>query len=80
MKENATMLSKSFELTIKDLCANVLSEPDPQALPDKIVGHVEQTFPVEWCTLWLTEQKGTRGDKQLRLKGSNGQSSLSFNG
>jgi signal transduction histidine kinase len=62
------MLSKSFELMIKELCANVLSEPNPQALPDKIICHVEENFPVEWCTLWVTEQKGAGGDKQLRLR------------
>ncbi len=66
------MLKKSFELTIKELCADILSEPDPQQLPNKIVGHIESNFPVGWSTLWLTEQKGAGGDKQLRLSAATG--------
>jgi CheY-like chemotaxis protein len=60
-------LTSALELTIKELCEEILSEQDPQALPAKIIDHVQRAFPVEWSTLWLTEQKGATGDKQLRL-------------
>jgi len=49
------MLKSSFEQTIRQLCEDVLSEPTPEALPEKIIDHVQRTFPVQWSTLWLTE-------------------------
>ena len=30
------------------------------------------TFPVQWSTLWLTEQKGTSSEKRLRLAAAGG--------
>ncbi len=70
------MLSHPFETVIRKLCEEILSETDPRKLPQKIIQHVESTFPVEWATLWLTEQKdiqfqmpgsGSLKDKQLKL-------------
>lgn len=61
------MPTRPFESIIKELCEEVLSEPNPQALPDKIIQHVQKVFPVEWSTLWVTEQKETTDAKRLRL-------------
>src|SRR5579863_8654334 len=61
------MLKRSFELEIKELCEDILSESDPRALPNKIITHVQRAFPVEWSTLWLTEQREASNEKQLRL-------------
>jgi GAF domain-containing protein len=61
------MPGRPFESIIKELCEEVLSEPDPQALPDKIIQHVQKVFPSEWSTLWVTEQKESTGPKRLRL-------------
>ena len=66
------MLKSSFEQTIRQLCEDVLSEPTPEALPEKIIDHVQRTFPVQWSTLWLTEQKGTGGGRRLRLAAAGG--------
>src|ERR1022692_1818548 len=66
------MLKKRFEQTIRQLCEEVLSEPTPEALPGKIIDHVQMTFPVQWSTLWLTEQKGTSSEKRLRLVAAGG--------
>lgn len=66
------MLSQSFELTIRQLCEDILSEPIPEALPGKIIDHMQATFPVEWSTLWVTEQKGVGGAKRLRLAAAAG--------
>lgn len=66
------MLKKSFEQTIRELCEAVLSEPKPDALPEKIINHVQTTFPVQWSTLWLTEQKGTTNQKRLCLAAAGG--------
>jgi signal transduction histidine kinase len=66
------MLAKSFELTIRELCEEILSEPRPERLPAKITSHVQRTFPVEWSTLWVTEQVGTSGEKRLRLAAAEG--------
>ena len=66
------LLKQTFERTIRQLCEDVLSEPAPEALPDKIIDHVQRTFPVQWSTLWLTEQKGTGGEKRLRLAAAGG--------
>ena len=66
------MLNESFEQIIQQLCEDVLSEPNPEALPKKIIDHVQMTFPVQWSTLWLTEQKGAPSEKQLRLKAAGG--------
>jgi len=66
------MLKKPFEQTIRQLCEDVLSEPTPEALPAKIIDHVQMTFPVQWSTLWLTEQKGTSSEKRLRLAAAGG--------
>lgn len=66
------MLKKPFEQTIRQLCEDVLSEPTPEALPEKIIDHVQRTFPVQWSTLWLTEQKGTSSEKRLRLMAAGG--------
>ncbi len=66
------MIKKPFEQTIRQLCEDVLSEPTPEALPEKIIDHVQKTFPVQWSTLWLTEQKGTGGGKRLRLAAAGG--------
>jgi len=60
------VLDKPFEQTIRELCERVLSEPNPEALPNRIIVHVQETFPVEWSTLWVTEQ-GATGAKRLRL-------------
>lgn len=66
------MLKESFEQTIRQLCEDVLAEPTPEALPEKIIDHVQETFPVQWSTLWLTERKGNGGGKQLRLAAAGG--------
>jgi len=66
------MLNQTFELTVRQLCEEVLAEPDPQALPGKIIEHVQQTFPVEWSTLWLTEQTEPRGELRLRIAAAAG--------
>ncbi len=66
------MLKESFEQIIQQLCEDVLSESNPKALPEKIINHVQMTFPVQWSTLWLTEQKGTPSEKQLRLEAAGG--------
>ena len=68
----APMLSRSFELVIKELCEQILSEPFPEALPNRIINHIQKTFPVEWATLWLTEQKSASGEKRLRLAAATG--------
>ncbi|KFB74005.1 MAG: Sensor protein TorS [Candidatus Accumulibacter phosphatis] len=67
------MLKESFEQTIRQLCEDVLSEPTPEALPEKIIDHVQETFPVQWSTLWLTERKENGGGKQLRLAAAGGE-------
>ncbi len=66
------MLKKSFEQIIQQLCEDVLLEQNPEALPEKIIDHVQMTFPVQWSTLWLTEQKGSPSEKQLRLAAAAG--------
>jgi signal transduction protein with GAF and PtsI domain len=66
------MLDQTFELTVRQLCEEVLSEPDPRALPDKIINHVQRTFPIEWSTLWLTEQTEASGELRLRLAAASG--------
>jgi signal transduction histidine kinase len=66
------MLKESFEQIIQKLCEDVLSEPNPEALPEKIIDHVQKTFPVQWSTLWLTEQKETPSEKRLRLAAAGG--------
>lgn len=52
-------------------CEEILSEPTPEALPDRIIDHLQKTFPVQWSTLWLTEQTEI-GDRQLRLAAAGG--------
>jgi len=66
------MLKESFEQIIQQLCEDVLSERNPEALPEKIIDHVQMTFPVQWSTLWLTEQKETPSEKRLRLAAAGG--------
>ncbi|MFH1464412.1 MAG: hybrid sensor histidine kinase/response regulator [Pseudomonadota bacterium] len=71
------MLSQPFDKVIRELCEDILSEPVPERLPARILQHVEQTFPVAWATLWLTEQKaGTERVKgeslRLRLAAASG--------
>jgi signal transduction protein with GAF and PtsI domain len=66
------MLKEPFEHIIQQLCEDVLSERNPEALPEKIIDHVQKTFPVQWSTLWLTEQKGAPSEKQLRLAAAGG--------
>lgn len=61
------MLLRPFDATIQELCEEILSETDPQALPKRIIQHVERTFPVDWATLWVTEHKESTGAKRLRL-------------
>jgi len=51
---------------------DILSEPTPEALPDKIIDHLQNTFSVQWSTLWLTEQTGIGGQKRLRLAAAGG--------
>ena len=65
-------MKKTFERTIRELCVDILSEPTPEALPDKIIDHLQNTFSVQWSTLWLTEQIGNRRQKQLRLAAAGG--------
>lgn len=72
MLKKSPILKRSFEQTIRELCEDVLSEPTPKALPEKIIDHVQRTFPVQWSTLWLTEQTGTEGGKRLRLAAASG--------
>ena len=64
------MWKEPFERTIRELCVDILSEPTPEALPDKIIDHLQNTFSVQWSTLWLTEQ--IDGQKQLRLAAAGG--------
>lgn len=66
------MLKKTFERTIRELCVDILSEPTPEALPDEIIDHLQNTFSVQWSTLWLTEQTGIDGQKRLRLAAAGG--------
>ncbi|MEI7867222.1 MAG: GAF domain-containing protein [Candidatus Methylumidiphilus sp.] len=66
------MLKESFEQIIQHLCEDVLSERNPECLPEKIIDHVQKTFPVQWSTLWLTEQKETPSEKRLRLAAAGG--------
>ena len=66
------MLEETFERTIRQLCEDILSEPRPEALPGKIIDHLQKTFPVQWSTLWLTEPTGIGGEKQLRLAAAGG--------
>lgn len=66
------MLNTPFEEVVKDLCEAVLSEPTPEALPSKIIEHVQATFPVQWSTLWVTEQEDASGEKRLRLAAAGG--------
>ncbi|MFH1464409.1 MAG: GAF domain-containing protein [Pseudomonadota bacterium] len=51
------MLRERFDVVIRTLCQQVLANPTPERLPDAIMAHIEGTFPVDWATLWLTEQK-----------------------
>ena len=67
------MLATSLELTVKEQCEEILSEQRPEALPQKIIDHVDRTFPVAWSTLWITAQKGAIGEKELRLKATSGE-------
>ena len=66
------MITRPFEELIRKLCEDVLAEPTPRALPGKIIDHVQATFPVQWATLWLTEQKGIGGGKRLKLAAAGG--------
>jgi signal transduction histidine kinase len=64
------LLKESFEQIIQQLCEDVLLVRNPEALPEKIIDHVQMTFPVQWSTLWLTE--GTPSEKRLRLAATGG--------
>ena len=66
------MLKQPFERMVRQLCEDVLSEPTPKALPDEIIKHVQKSFPVEWSTLWLTEQERSGGKKRVRLAAAAG--------
>lgn len=66
------MLKNELAQTIRQLCEDVLSEPTPKVLQEKIIAHVQSTFPVQWSTLWLTEQKEAAGGKRLRLAAAGG--------
>lgn len=66
------MLKNDLAQTIRQLCEDVLSEPTPRVLQEKIIPHVQSTFPVQWSTLWLTEQKDPGGGKRLRLAAASG--------
>lgn len=66
------MLKNDLAQTIRQLCEDVLSEPTPKVLQEKIISHVQSTFPAQWSTLWLTEQKDPGGGKRLRLAAASG--------
>ena len=67
------MLKETFERTIRQLCEDILSEPRPEALPGKIIDHLQNIFRVQWSTLWLTfAPTGIGGEKQLRLAAASG--------
>jgi len=70
------LLLQGLDATIKELCTEILSEPAPDKLPQKIIDHVQKTFPIEWSSLWVTEQD-PKGRKLLRIKAvSDNKSSL----
>lgn len=66
------MPAKTFEQTTRELCEEILSEPRPELLPDKIIRHLAQTYHVQGSTLWLTEETGVAGEKRLRLAAADG--------
>jgi len=66
------MFSKPFEIVIKELCEEILSETNPEILPDRIINHIQNVFPVEWSTLWVTEWKDAKGSKRLKLAAASG--------